>query len=253
MRRDPIVIGGTGGSGTSIVARTLQRLGLDIGDLEPDQSEWRPMGHIIQRYGRSIVEHELDPTSTDELLETKHRFKRVSKRHPGQGNSGPWGWKWPQSYLIIPFLVEVFPKMRFLLVVRDGRDMALSANKRAVRKFGDLFLGSSGEPTNAHAAEFWLVSNEWAMEQGDRLGTRFLAVRFESLVFHPAETLVELARFCGLTPSQEDMDDAVAMVRPPAPAPNLPRASGPQIGRYRQLDPDEQAALGNVIGSDSAR
>jgi hypothetical protein len=253
MRRDPVIIGGTGGSGTSIIAKTLQRLGLDIGDVLSGSSEWQPMAHVISKYGRSIIEHELDPTSTDALEEVRRKFKRAGKKHPGQGHLGPWGWKWPRNYLLIPFLAEVFPKMRFLLVVRDGRDMALSRNMTAVEKYGDLFVGSSAELTSERAAEFWLVSNEWAMEQGERLGIPFLAVRFESLVFHPVETLVELARFCGLTPSQEDLDDAVAMVRPAAPAPNLPKKAGPQIGRYRQLDPDEQAVLSNVMGFDSAR
>jgi len=46
-----------------------------------------------------------------------------------------YGWKAPVSMLLIPFLREVFGPIKFLHVVRDGRDIALSTNQSPVRKF----------------------------------------------------------------------------------------------------------------------
>jgi hypothetical protein len=40
------------------------------------------------------------------------------------------------------------------------------------------------------------------------------------------------------------------MVRSPAPTPDLPKEAGPKIGRYRQLEDDEQAALRKATGLD---
>ena len=75
-------------------------------------------------------------------------------------------------------------------------------------------------------------------------------MRFEHLVRQPRETLMLLAEFCGLTPSDADMDAAVAMVRAPAPAMDLPKKAGPKIGRYRELNPAEQAVLTDAIELD---
>ena len=49
----------------------------------------------------------------------------------------PWGWKEPRSIYLLPFLHRHLPSLRFLHVVRDGRDMALSANQNQLRKHGD--------------------------------------------------------------------------------------------------------------------
>jgi len=252
VRRDPVIIGGTGGSGTSITAKTLQRLGLDIGNLKPGHSEWPPTALYVAHNGPRVLRHELTPDlpgALKVLAGARNHLEGVVGVHPAQHHDRPWGWKLPSIYLQIPFLAEVLPEMRFLLVVRDGWDLALSDIQRNVKKYGPLFLGP-GEPSPERMYQFWLESNEWAMEQGERfLGlTRFAAVRFEHLVFHPRETLIKLAAFCGLTPSQDDMDEAVAMVRPPAPAPNLPKQAGPKIGRSRRLGEEEKEALEKAIG-----
>jgi hypothetical protein len=254
MRRDPIVIGGTGGSGTSIAAKTLERLGLDIGDFKkPWRSEWRPMWPYDKENGRKILKHELSPGlpgGKKVLAKARTHLEDVVALHPAQSHDRPWGWKLPNTYMQIPFLAQVFPEMRFLLVVRQGIDMALSENQQSVTKFGDLLLGP-GEPSPQRTAEFWFASNDWAMEQGDRLlGSRFRAMRFEDLVFRTQETLIELTEFCGLTPQKGDLEAAVGMVRSPAPTPDLPKEAGPKIGRYRQLEDDEQAALRKATGLD---
>ncbi|MDQ2935964.1 MAG: sulfotransferase [Acidobacteriota bacterium] len=41
----------------------------------------------------------------------------------------PWGWKEPRTIFLLAFFHKYFPNMKFLHVVRDGRDMACSANQ----------------------------------------------------------------------------------------------------------------------------
>jgi len=201
-------------------------------------------------WNRVIARHELNPelsTRAADFTEATRVLEEIVETHSAQHHDRPWGWKRPNLYMLIPFLAEVLPEMRFLLIVRDGRDMALSHNDSSVNKFGDLVLGP-GEPSPLRTAKFWLVSNLWAMEQGERcLGDRFAAVRFESLVFHTAETLDQLASFSGLRPSPADMEAAAAMVRPPPDGAPEPRRKGPKIGRYRALSPEEQAALTEAV------
>ena len=58
-------------------------------------------------------------------------FRRVLEDHcaPIAANPRPWGWKEPRSIYLLSFLHRHLPALRFLHVVRDGRDMALSKNQ----------------------------------------------------------------------------------------------------------------------------
>ena len=48
-----------------------------------------------------------------------------------------WGWKEPRSIYLLPFFHRHLPGLRFLHVVRDGRDMAFSENQNQLRKHGE--------------------------------------------------------------------------------------------------------------------
>src|SRR5205085_1459924 len=56
------------------------------------------------------------------------------------GEAVAWGWKEPRSIYLLPFYRRRMPDLRFLHVVRDGRDMALSSNQNQLRKHGAMLL-----------------------------------------------------------------------------------------------------------------
>ena len=65
-----------------------------------------------------------------------------------------WGFKAPVSMLLVPFLKEMAPGgLKFLHVVRDGRDIAFSGNKTPVSKFYPAYRGISKEQHNAMSSE----------------------------------------------------------------------------------------------------
>ena len=64
----------------------------------------------------------------------------------------PWGWKEPRSIYLLPFFHQQLPALRFLHVVRDGRDMALSANQNQLRKHGN---GLPSPPTFRRRSGRW--------------------------------------------------------------------------------------------------
>ena len=35
-----------------------------------------------------------------------------------------WGWKFPETYLIAPYVAATFPQARYVHLLRDGRDIA---------------------------------------------------------------------------------------------------------------------------------
>jgi hypothetical protein len=153
----PIAIIGMHRSGTSLVTRTLQKLGLHVGWRLQDDAEsffqirlndWvlRQLGSRWDMPGR-VVEYQRD-----------REFRQAAARYLGirlkslQARSFlgprhfltwggiaaldvPWGWKDPRVTLTLPTWREVFPGLKVIHVSRHGMDVALSLKTRADRQF----------------------------------------------------------------------------------------------------------------------
>jgi hypothetical protein len=89
-----------------------------------------------------------------------------------------WGDKTPRYVLDIPLFDRLFPSSRFVHIIRDGRDVAMSL--RSVR-FGP------NDPMEA--AGFWERRVRAGMRGGRALGGRYHEVRYEALVAHPEREL----------------------------------------------------------------
>jgi hypothetical protein len=105
-----------------------------------------------------------------------------------------WGDKTPIYVLSIPLLNRLFPDARFLHVIRDGRDVALS------------YLSLPwGPDTIWRAAYKWRRDVSAGRRDGGSLGDRrYAEVRYESLVRDPRTTLEGICSFAGL-PFEQSM------------------------------------------------
>ena len=113
--------------------------------------------------------------------------------------------------------------MKFIHVVRDGRDMAFSANQNQLRKHGAAVLGRELEdtPQPVRAAALWARVNEEAASYGElRMTGRYLLVTFERLCSHTRETVQQIFDFLESDPAR--LDAAVKEIAPPS-----------SIGRWR--------------------
>jgi len=210
----------------------LQDLGLDIGRND-GRTEWWRFVRFARRHGRDVCAYEFGDESIDLHL-PKKAMKSALKRHPAQTHEGPWGWKFPQTCLFVPFLARHIPNMRYIHVVRDGRDMALSIKQRQAALYGDLVLGDIAALDPVRLARFWSAANCWTLQQGIRLlGERFSVVRYEDLVADPRATLSS-ATWAGL--SLDRLDVALARMQPG-------RVSS---GRWRELPPEQRAAVTEI-------
>lgn len=99
-----------------------------------------------------------------------------------------WGDKTPRYVEHIPFLAELFPDARFVHLVRDGRDVALS--------YANVPFGPK---TVAKAAALWARRVRTGVSEGRRLGnSRYKEIRYEDLVDEPEETTRVLCAFIGI-------------------------------------------------------
>lgn len=95
----------------------------------------------------------------------------------------------PKYVLALERLAKVFPEARFIHLIRDGRDVALS------------YMGfANGPNTIPEAAAHWSRLVNAGQVAGKRLGdTRYCEVRFENLVKDPPLELSALCSFLGIT------------------------------------------------------
>lgn len=98
-----------------------------------------------------------------------------------------WGDKTPIYVLALPLLGALFPTARFVHLIRDGRDVALS------------YLSVPWGPTT-----IWQSARKWRRDvtsgrrSGRALGDRYLEIRYEDLVRDPREVLETVCAFTDL-------------------------------------------------------
>jgi len=228
----PIVIGALGGSGTRVIARIAHHAGIFMGtnrNVSEDAMEF------VEFYDRWINRFVLDALDGDERAAmTQELCECVTRHRVGLAPAdAPWGWKEPRSIYLLPFFHSCFPGLRFIHVVRDGRDMAFSSNQNQLRKHGSAVLGTSkdAKPQPVRTALLWQAINLAAADYGERrLGSRYLRVRFEDLCASPSSVAARICEWVGATPSAA----ARTEVTPPA-----------SIGRWRS--PAYHAVIGAVV------
>jgi len=224
------VIGATGGSGTRVLARIVLRGGMFIGSDRNRSEDALDFAAYSDRWVDDALAGRWSAAMTDELRAL------VARQWAGRDSDGPWGWKEPRSVYLLPFLTEELPGLRFLHVVRDGRDMAFSDNQVQLRKHGAAVLGEGGELSPLRSIELWREVNLRAADFGEReLGPRYLRIRFEDLCADPPAVTAAVLGFFGLH------GDAGAIsceeVSPPS-----------SLGRWRDEDASTIAGLEAAAG-----
>jgi hypothetical protein len=250
-----IAIGGVGGSGTRVIASALQSMGFYLGsDLNQQKdnlwftllfkrrevprtsdSEFRELVEIFcdAMHGRLIVEpdrihlvrslavgerefneNELVRPSADTLLAA-----RVSRPN------GLVGWKEPNTHIVLDRLLPLIPDLRYIHVMRNGRDMAFSRNQKQVCLWGSLITGLPYQPRPAYALHYWRKAHERINRIARDMGDRFLLVNFEEFCGNPMEGISRIAGFAGISLDEKRRRTISAGVEMPE-----------SVGRFRDHD-----------------
>jgi hypothetical protein len=240
----PHITGATGGSGTRVVARILRHGGMYIGvNLLPAEDQPK-LGAYSDRWINRYLDRDQHPLTTAESQTMTEELMGLLHEHCASmtDRRQPWGWKEPRSIYLLPFFHGLFPKMKFLHVIRDGRDMAYSGNQNQLRKHGSALV-SAGElqgETPLQSFKVWCRINQLAADYGERhMPGQYLRVRFEDVCDRPLQTIDQIYRFLGLRGPIEQI--ARQEVKPPE-----------SIGRWRSQDPQTLAQI-HEIGAAALR
>ncbi len=262
MTAPPLFVLGVRRSGTTLLRVMLDRnTELAI----PDESYFIPQ--LVHRHPRTV-----DPASflddvrrLPTLVEWGVSAEAVAERlrpdmTPGQAvgavfaayaavcGKSRWGDKTPLYMQYLPLLERTFPEARFVHLVRDGRDAAVSflSVPRGIMTEG------WGHPTDAAGfARLWRTEVVAARALGRRVGAeRYLEVRYEAFVREPAAALQHVCVFADLE-YQADMLEYVgrsdSALKPHQQRLNQPPTPGVRDWRT-DLAPSATAAFEAVAG-----
>ena len=144
-----------------------------------------------------------------------------------------WGWKAPSTYIVLNRLADSMNDLKYIHIIRNGLDMAYSQNQNQLRIWGQSILGLDGAITPRNSLKYWRWANEQTLSIGERLGSRFLLVKFEALCSEPKTEVKRILEFAGLATDEALLARLTGLVSTPN-----------TIGRHRrhsldEFDPDD--------------
>jgi len=262
----PIVIGGVGGSGTRLVAEILLKLGIYLGSdlneandnlwftllfkhagiLQYSDQEFSGLFSIFNQrmHGdNSFTQDQLilidNLASADRSLHNsswlKERAGTLRAADSHDHSSQQWGWKEPNSHIVIERLDQCMSELRYIHVMRNGLDMAHSTNQNQLKLWGPHFLGAEYDLTPSHSLKFWCIVHRRIQEIGATMEGRFLMVNYDALCLSPESKIQEVTKFLKTDSSSSTISILTELV---SPSPRTSRRENYDLGAF---DPDDLA------------
>lgn len=274
----PVVIGGLGGSGTRLVTRVLESMGVNFSGAlnESLDNLWftllfvrrsillKPVDECHQMawlFNNAMRHGEPIPDALQPLLEQCVRYDRGPALRRGvlesalaalRASTAPaagamhWGWKQPNSHVMVSLLRESFTGLKYVYVVRNALDMALSYNQNQLMYFwGDMMLDGDFSPSPRNALRYWVASHQRLQADARRFPGQVYLLDYDRLCSDPGKQLRRLNRFLELTVAPGSMAEAEAMVSVPQTAGRHREADS---GQFLATDLDYLRRLGYAIG-----
>lgn len=271
----PVAVGGVGGSGTRLVAMLLQEMGFHLGsDLHPSvDTRWftllfkrreilrcddTEIGQLAVALRSGLAGGHPLPADIVDLVWQLTKDDRLQHSAPWLHDRarsligaaaepmrpGRWGWKEPNTHVIIDRLWQHMPTLRYVHVVRHGLDMAYSRNQNQVLFWEGVAAGTKVTPPQSFA--YWCKVHRRMQQLLAANADRMFWLDYDALCRDPDRVLPGLCDFLGVqVPTGFRIED---MVKP------QPHRYQPQ--QLDQFAPDDLAfvrSLGYAIeASDSA-
>ncbi|GAB4181786.1 MAG: sulfotransferase [Thalassobaculales bacterium] len=245
----PVVVGATGGSGTRALHAVLSAGGVHMGanlNHAGDAMDFEPFldAHVnaVLRRTRSLDYVPAQLPAGERAAMLAELAGAIAAYRAGVPAGARWGWKNPRSMYVLPLIHAICPGLRFVHVLRDGRDMALSDNQNQRNKHFAALFGREAEAADAaESIRLWQRANRDVARWGERvLGERYVRVRLEDLCADPAGEVAALFDRLGL--DRRLAGAAAGHLAAPA-----------SLGRWRDLPADALAGLQAAGGEGLAR
>lgn len=143
--------------------------------------------------------------------------------------------KSPGHLAVVALIAEVLPRARFVHIVRDGRDVAVSMV--AARRSWSPFQERNARRALRAAADDWAQGMDQGQEARTALGDRLLEIRYEGLHADPRTGAALLFEHCGMPIDDRLLDGVVeqtAFERSERPRGEDRPLRGGRVGDWRE-------------------
>ena len=239
LKTDPVVLLGMHRSGTTMLARMLERLGMFLGhrlesnhesiavlELNDDvlaraHAAWdRPLG-ILELLGHGPSKQAVVDSMRATLGTLGFRRSYLGATRLGRGlGPGPWGFKDPRTTVTWPLWLEIAPDARLVSMRRHGVDVAASLWRRARAQLDEDAERFAGDAHMARFASVRCLELERAFELWAETEDAFEILRtrhpdvsvcevvYEDLVADPQGVLSGVCGFLGIEVPPDDLEAA---------------------------------------------
>jgi hypothetical protein len=198
-----ITIIGRGHSGTRAISNTLQTSGVFMGALLNESGDMLPPEDLYEacRVMAKYVEYKGGLEWDFSQLHTMPidpAFTRLVESYLGtvlSRKAAYKGWKLPETTLIYPWIVRMFPEIHYIHWVRDPRDCILGSHiTDDLADFGVKY--DKTDDIRQQRAISWKYQRE--IVKSTPVPAHTLSVRFEDFVLRQDETLKRLEAYLGI-------------------------------------------------------
>ena len=251
----PIVIGGVGGSGTRLIAEYLRKLNIFIGHdlnsandnllftlifkraevLTTSNNEFNKLidlfissmtgSSLTKQQCNTITELAKYPRNQHSLEWLQERKKHSLKQKQKINLNICWGWKEPNTHIIMDRLTQYFPNMKYIHVARNGLDMAYSTNQNQLELWGRNVLGDKFEITPYYSLRYWCEVHKKLDEIKLQMKDNFYLLNYDNFCTTPQIETNKLLNFLDIDASSNKVEQLKALINKPS-----------SIGRYKKHD-----------------
>ncbi|PJB55099.1 MAG: hypothetical protein CO098_18060 [Bacteroidetes bacterium CG_4_9_14_3_um_filter_41_19] len=145
-----------------------------------------------------------------------------------QSYSG-WGWKEPNSHLILENLHEHFNGFKYIHTIRHGLDMAYSDNQQQLYNWGKMFgvgLPEIKEEIPFASFRYWVKVNRRIIELRKKIGSdKIYLINFDEFCLNPEPEIRKIINFIGIEVGENQLEKAIGI-------PSIPDSKD----RYKEHD-----------------
>lgn len=243
--KQPLCIGGMGGSGTRLFALIMAELGYHLGHDLNDASDNLFFTLLFRRKNiflesASVITYSFDlliNSLRDDIELTLEDSKFIRSlgngyRHdlteawlkdrigfvlekPVRSRRALIAWKEPNSHVLLQKMLLHNTQIKYLNVTRDGLDMAISKNQQQLMLWGDCYLNRPVSRKPADALHYWNAMHKKILELKAQYPERIEFISYDSICKHDPVEIQKLYDFAGISPSKLQQERISELIRPP--------------------------------------
>ena len=234
--KSPVIIGGSGGSGTRVVAEILKQSGVYIGQDLNKSNDNLLFSYLFKHPNRFAKELNKNDSRLNEIFNLHERLflgncpnkiqhlkilwqarnvqliKPKNRRYRKwvlqrmlkiiQSKSvkpSLWGWKEPHTGFFLDAIQSYYPFSKYILVMRHGLDMSYTKTVEQLQYWSGCFEIDPNDLSPRNKFEYWYQYNKHIIVRANKLfEDRFLSTKMEDLCLKKESSINTLLDFVGI-------------------------------------------------------